>query len=163
MSCIIVFSPFDGYTHIRSFSNSIFYIEHTVGSCIENVQLLWSRIPTNSNYSQVYVCYNEGKINAKRKIVTKVLLTWSKMHYHNGNSCFGRTAVPLLFQQNDFLLWNSTKWSHFECTYDFFQSALYVYVKWSVVKLLLHQNSLRRQRWQQFHGQKFIKSSCRRM
>ena len=40
---------------------------------------------------------NERKINSKRKIVTKVLLTWSKMHYHNGNSCFGRTNVSLLF------------------------------------------------------------------
>lgn len=40
---------------------------------------------------------NERKINSKRKIVAKVLLTWSKMHYHNGNSCFafGQT-VPFL-------------------------------------------------------------------
>lgn len=34
---------------------------------------------------------NERKINPKRKIVTKLLLTWSKMHYHNGNSCFSWT------------------------------------------------------------------------
>lgn len=47
--------------------------------------------------SPLNVRCNERKINSKRKIVTKVLLTWSKMHYHNGNSCFGRTNVSLLF------------------------------------------------------------------
>lgn len=38
------------------------------------------------------------KIISKRKIVAKVLLTWSKMHYHNGNSCFGfGQTVPFLY------------------------------------------------------------------
>lgn len=57
-------------------------------ACSKNIES--SRIYT---YTTTLKCLLDGnerkKINSKRKIVTKVLLTWSKMHYHNGNSCFG--------------------------------------------------------------------------
>lgn len=43
---------------------------------------------TRKKYSTARSHCNERKINSKRKIVTKVLLTWSKIHYHNGGQSF---------------------------------------------------------------------------
>lgn len=67
-------------------------------SMIEEILTYTQNHPhTRKKYSTARSYCNERKINSKRKIVTKVLLTWSKIHYHNGNSCFGRTIVSLFF------------------------------------------------------------------
>lgn len=53
-------------------------------------------VPAHAHSSACWT-RTKRKINSKRKIVTKLLLTWSKMHYRNGNSCFGfGQTVPFL-------------------------------------------------------------------
>lgn len=102
---------------------------------------------TRKKYSTARSHCNERKINSKRKIVTKVLLTWSKMYYHNGNSCFGPTIVSLFFSslsvcisQCIFLcfsrriqtIYQVPRFAIAYCTYGFIKCL-------QVSKLLLHQ------------------------